>query len=902
MGLLRLRQLALPFLLFAGLQAVPMHADGNRFDLTGPKIDVRVTRGTESLDIAHVPNLKGGDKLWLHPDLPPTQSVHYLLICVFLRGTTNPPPEDWFIRIETWNKKVRAEGAFVTVPDEAQQVVLLLAPETGGDFSTLKSAVRGRPGVFVRAQQDLIEASFEQQRIEKYMASIRRVPSADSKDLQKHSDMLARTLALKPNEDCFKRQVDMQFTCLTQTGSQMLLDDGHGQTIAQRLSNGNSSDFINQVSYTGVGGAGLYSAYVGAIVDLVRLMSNIHSAQYQYIPAISFPQGSSLNLRLNTPPSFHNPKSVIVIALPAVTPSVTPPLRLSDPNQVTCLLQPNVTIPIEGAPLVFSTALSHDMVLHLNTPPGAPKEADIPLAADAYQGGLVLQGSDFASRRHELPVPAESPKIPALGTPGAPGQKPASDKPITPQPEPVILTGSIQGKWGFDTFTGPNVTLQQLPGGDWHIVPGSNLITGTTSNLLLSATGTGCVHRITAQPTGMKSPLQLEFKPDQHPDNADGSAIPLAVTLPLNESHTAGDLHLEIQQYGQPKSDTLSTRTYSAPAEITEIEMHAADRAIRLRGKNLDTISHVDVGDLVFKPKGSAQDNTLRLALPDGAPAPSTKVDDDLTASIKLNDGRVLTQPLTVTAPRPSVSIISRNIEAGGDSNITLTDKDDLPLASHLTFTLKSKASFPRNVLVEVETLDSTLHATLSLAPSGGLLLQDPHTVVATLDPSRSFGPSAFGALHARIVFPAKGNPEGKSDSDADGSVTSDWIPLVTLVRLPVLTGIQCPTDMTQNCTVSGSAFFLVDSISNDPAFANPAPVPDGYTGNTITVPHPTNGTTLFLKLRDHPVPIDSATLPVIAAPAQHHAATHKPAATPAAEKEAKPTPATPPATATATK
>ena len=172
-----------------------------RFDLVGPKIDVRVTRGADTLPIASVPNLQAGDKIWLHPDLPPTQSVKYLLICVFLRGTTNPPPDEWFIRVQTWDKKVREEGVFVTVPPEAEQAVLFMAPETGGDFGTLKSAVRGRPGVFVRASQDLAEAGFEQARIEKYLASIRRVPPSDSADLQKHSDLLARTLALKPNED-----------------------------------------------------------------------------------------------------------------------------------------------------------------------------------------------------------------------------------------------------------------------------------------------------------------------------------------------------------------------------------------------------------------------------------------------------------------------------------------------------------------------------------------------------------------------------------------------------------------------------------------------------------------------------------------------------------------------------
>ncbi len=40
-----------------------------------------------------------------------------------------------------------AEGIVITVPADAQQAVLFLAPETGGDFSSLRSAVRSKPGV-----------------------------------------------------------------------------------------------------------------------------------------------------------------------------------------------------------------------------------------------------------------------------------------------------------------------------------------------------------------------------------------------------------------------------------------------------------------------------------------------------------------------------------------------------------------------------------------------------------------------------------------------------------------------------------------------------------------------------------------------------------------------------------
>src|SRR5690349_11438289 len=118
-------------------------ADNAAFDLIGPKVEVHVQRAGKTLPIAEVPNLEAADRLWVHADLPDSQSVHYLMVVVFLRGATNPPPEDWFNRVETWNKAARQEGVYVTVPNEAEEALVLLAPETGGAFNTLRTAVRG---------------------------------------------------------------------------------------------------------------------------------------------------------------------------------------------------------------------------------------------------------------------------------------------------------------------------------------------------------------------------------------------------------------------------------------------------------------------------------------------------------------------------------------------------------------------------------------------------------------------------------------------------------------------------------------------------------------------------------------------------------------------------------------
>ena len=62
-----------------------VRADNAAFDLIGPKIEVRVQRAGVTLPIAQVPSLQPGDRLWVHPDLPDSQSVHYLMVVAFLR-------------------------------------------------------------------------------------------------------------------------------------------------------------------------------------------------------------------------------------------------------------------------------------------------------------------------------------------------------------------------------------------------------------------------------------------------------------------------------------------------------------------------------------------------------------------------------------------------------------------------------------------------------------------------------------------------------------------------------------------------------------------------------------------------------------------------------------------------
>src|ERR1700734_3310585 len=225
-------------------------ADTATFDLAGPRVEVKVTRGGKTLPIADVPNLQPNDRIWVHADFPESQSVHYLMVAAFLRGSTNPSPENWFIRIETWNKQTRVEGNVITVPEGAQQCLLFLAPETGGDFDSLRSAVRSKPGVFVRASQDLNQASLDRSRVETYLNAVKETSDWDPKALQQRSQLLARTLSIKLNQDCFNRPAEQQAPCLTQNSDNLVLDDGQSQSVVAALTSGPSTDLMGAISST----------------------------------------------------------------------------------------------------------------------------------------------------------------------------------------------------------------------------------------------------------------------------------------------------------------------------------------------------------------------------------------------------------------------------------------------------------------------------------------------------------------------------------------------------------------------------------------------------------------------------------------------------------------------------
>jgi hypothetical protein len=795
------------------LVSIELRADAPAFDLSGPKVDVHVKRGDITLPIGEVPNLQAGDRLWIHPDLPESQSAHYVLIVAFLRGATNPPPPEWFTRVETWNREVRDEGVFVTVPAEAQQALIFLAPETGGDFSTLRAAVRGRPGAFVRATQDLQAASLDRMRLEAYLAEVRVTSQTDPRLLKDRAEKAARSLGIKVDKECFDKPSDQQAPCLVEHTDGLVLDDANAQSMVVQLANGATGDLMNQLSYSPMAGGGTFSPYVGAIVDTARILSSLHTAHFQYIPALALPTRDTLNLRLNVPPSFRDPKSVVVVALPAVGAAKPPPLHPVNLEDKYCAQKPGLVFSVEGAPVVFSTQLAYELALHIETQSnGKSSSVDLPVKADPSAGGLVL----------ENPLP-----------------------PL----EPGDSTAVLRGKWGFDDWEGPHFHLQVARPGKWTLAAGeqSALVVGREDTVHVEDDSTICVDRVDGLGEGGAA-AKLKWKASK-PDS-------LEVAVPMKDA-TPGPVTLEIYQFGLEKPDKIAMTAYAEAASLDRLTLNAGDQVAVLRGNRLDEVARAELGGIALKPsKLSRVQEFDQLVMSTDASTADLEPGKAYVAKVQLQDGRQLKVPVTVEPPRPQVTLLNKGVQEeaspAAPSPVRLGSPDDLPVDGRLVFFLKSlvPANFPRDEKVELAAADGSFRTVLSLADAS-LMLEDAKTEMGTVEPQARFGSSAFGPIQVRAM-------------SAEG-VTGDWLPLGTLVRVPGFKELRCPRAVLKPCTLTGANLFLASSIGTTPDFNNATDVPPDFTGTQVMVAHPANGI-LYLRLRDDPPTVQTLTMPVMPA------------------------------------
>jgi len=805
------------FFALAIVECARTHAAGPApFDLTGPTIEVSVARGDAVLPIAQAPHLAVGDKLAIKADFPESQSERYLLVVTFLRGPTNPPPKDWFSGCQTWKKPCKQNGLNVTVPEGAQQALIFLAPQTGGDFKTLVDAVRGRPGAFVRASQDLNQATLDRSRLERYLASIRYLNAENPGVLKDTTPLLARSLGIRVDDKCLDRIPQLQAPCLMQGQETLILNDGHSMSIVEALTTGPASDLVMAASATPQAQYGMYSPYLATLRDLGKLFESFGVANYQYIPALATAVGNELTLRLNTPPSFNDPMSVLVAALPAIEAAVPPPLHAVSPKDIYCARKDSLVLPVEGAPLVFSTEYAHDTFLRITGKNG--QVIDLPATADATRGGFVIDTSPLRAASLD-----------------------------------ERFEGSLHGVWGFEKFQGPGFKLVNSQAQAWTptSLDDQSLIVGRANTIHLQAGSVACVDRIMVKdPTGKE--LHVDWSPVK--------ANEVQINLPLQQAEP-GPLTVLVSQFGANEPHPLQLRAYPEAGRFESFTISEGETYGMLKGSRLGDVATLSLKGVDFVPAAmttKAESDALRLQLKpaetteagesNDEAAPALQQGESAKARVVLRDGRAYNVDVTVGAPRPRVELVGKSVQlpTAHAGNIELASEDQLPQDAQLVFSVRTKspATFGRDAAVEVASEDEAFTSMLTIA-NRGLTLADSKVAVATFDPSKAFGFSAFGPLKFRVV---------------NKGVPGDWQRLATLVRLPVLQALQCPSEREQPCKLTGSNLFLVDSVSGHREFNDAVAVPAGFPGRALPVPRPEQSK-LYIKLRDDPAVINAAAL-----------------------------------------
>ena len=805
-----MRRVWLPLCSLLLLSIAPAFADGGpAFDLDGPRIEAKVTRNGQTLPIGTVATLAAGDRIWIHPDLPGKEGARYVLVVAFLRGSVNPPPDNWFTKAETWNKKVREEGIYVTVPQGAQQALLFLAPETGGDFPTLRNAVKGRPGAFVRASQDLHQASLDRARLDTYLAAVKSVDNGDPKAVEQQTKLLARSLNIKVDQQCFDKPTEQQAPCLVQNPDSLVLDNGRSASVVQQLTAGSAGDMLSQMSYTQQAGGGYYSVYVGTVIDMAKILDSFHTAEYQYLPALAIPKGDTLALRLNSPPSFHKPQSVLVVGLPAVKPADLPLLHAVDAKSALCAQKKPLVLPAVGAPYVFATGYAHDFVFRVQTKTG--QSVNIPATPDPLAGGFLVDA-----------------------------------KALEAQNLPSNVNGTLDGFWGFEPFHGPSFHLVSAHPEHWTLASGDQraLIVGRKDTVHLdSQVDAACVEEVTVKNAEGKL-LDATWKPVKNNQ--------IQVDMPL-EGEQAGAVNLLVKQVGLEKPDLVPLRTYSEAGQLNSFKLYAGDHQGVLSGTRLDEVATMTVNNVAFAPSAALTHTNNEDSMLFAGPASSTfKRDEHAAVKVTLKDGRELDLDAAVLAPRPSVALLNKSVhEDGPASAVQLGSQDELPDHAKLTFFVQAAEAFPRDQKIEIGSNDGGFSTLLRVGESG-IVLQDRKTALVTLDPAKAFGGSAFGPLRFRPI-------------GGDGTL-GDWQPLVTLVREPKLKQLVCAEGATL-CKLVGTDLFLLEQVGTDAQMANAVTVPEGFGDTALNIPRSSG--TIYLKLRDDPAVVNTAVLPVTNEPGQ---------------------------------
>jgi hypothetical protein len=775
------------------MAAAPVQSASSSFDLVGPRLDIAITHDGVTLPLERVPNLSEGDRISIKLERLPGHDERYRVVAAFLRGAVDRPGKDWFR--EALSRKNNADIALV-VPKGAQQMALFIVPESGGGANAIISAVRKQPGAFVRAVQELNQASLDRARLDTFLREMQRAERKSPESLASVSPILTRSLAVKLKAECLQQPAELQSACLTGDRETLLLADTHSSALADTLA-GTPTDLAFQLSATPQAGYGSYSSYIGVVRDLFRMFGAFQSTQLQFIPALAQMADGRATVLLNTPVSFAKPTSVMVVALPAIEAPKPPPLRRSLPDVTLCATA-GLTLPVEGAPLIYATSYAHDMTLRLKRLDGT--QAELPVRADPGVGGFV------------------------------------ADAAIPFGPFGPVIAAQLHGAWGFSSFDGPSFTLSKPDDGAWQATDRTALVVGRSNELELVGPGVGCVVRV-AMRRGDGPVEPLTWK--------QSGASGIVATVPLDKADP-GPVAILIERKDVAAPAVVTLRASQQASSVDELSIHAGDDQALLTGTRLDQVAGVAIGALTFQPGALTRvDKQDRLALLPSDPQAllALAVGKSMSAEITFAGGRRKTLSVSIAPRRAAATLVRITAQSPvreGVMPIALTSSGVFAQDAHLSFAFHVEApgSLSGRESIEIATADG--RASTAVQAGKGYDVQDSKTGIVTFEPADTLGPVAYGPLRFRVV--------------RDGEASS-WTPLATIVRLPEVHTVTCTAGKT--CRMLGNRFFLIDAVGATEDIQQGQHIPDGFVGTEIMTRASPAGR-IFLHLRDAPQAVAS--------------------------------------------
>jgi len=777
-----------PFIFLVGLLTIPQpsRAASSSFDLIGPHLAVTVTHDGVTLPLERIPNLTEGDQVSIKLDRSNGSGERYRFVAAFLRGAVDRPPKEWFQEAESWKPKF-AELSLV-VPKGAQQLALLITPERGGSGKAIIGTILKQPGAFVRAVQELDQASLDRTRLDAFLREMQQAERKNPNSVASVSPILTRSLAIKLKAECLQQVAEVQAACLTGDRETLLLADSHSSALADTVT-GAPTDLALQLSATPQAGYGAYSSYIGVVRDVFRLFGAFQSTQLQFIPALAQLRDGQVTVLLNTPLSFAKPASVMVVALPLVEAPTPPPMRNPDPGKTLCAT-PGLVLPVEGAPLVFATGYAHDMSLRFPLADGS--QTAIPVHADASIGGFVLDGA--------IPAGAFAP----------------------------ATEGHLHGNWGFAPFDGPGFQLSR-PGSDgWKAAEHMSLVVGRANDVELLGADVGCVTQV-AMRRGDGPVQPVVWK--------QSGLHGIVATLPLEKAEP-GSVSILVDGIGRAAPAVVTVPALREVGSLDDLDFHAGDEEAVLSGARLDQVSSAILGGVTFQPGALTRvgkTDRLTLQANDPTAARALAASKTLSADITFTGGRHKTLGLTVAPPKTSVALVRVSAQLPVRDHflpITLSSERVFAQEARLAFAfhVEGPAPLTGRETVEVSTADGRADALIQAGK--GYDLQDTATGIVAFVPAEALGPIGFGALRFRVL--------------RDG-VPSGWTPLATVVRLPEIRTASCAR---KACTLTGARLFLIKTLGATSDFRDPQEIPDGFVASELTTRASPDGR-IFLRLRD---------------------------------------------------